>query len=336
MSRRAFLVGAAAVAVGGGSAALALGEGATSWGTDPPDRPWLGLFVPGSPAEAVPVANTLKRSPSLLGYFVKLNSNFSADTLQHLAAPGTIPYVTLEPWLWEFQSGDLPQEFSLQNLLTGSRDADFRRIAEAIADFGRPVYLRMAHEMNGHWYPWAVGQIGNTAGQYIDLWHHVRDIFSIAPSIRWVWACAGTHSVRSSAPPIENMWPGDDLVDLAGTTGYGWDHDATATYQPTFDRLTAMTDRPFLIAEMGADGGVNDAGVTGTEWLATLPAYLQGNPRIRGLVWHDIGPQQQATGNYRLTQQAVLDAFNTVLEQTPVIGNPAWSTSDGAGNPALD
>lgn len=317
LTRRAVLVAGAAITLGGGAIALDASRR---------DPLWLGLFVPGAPTEALPVAATLARTPLLLGYFVKLNSKFSVETLEQLAAAGTIPYLTLEPWLWEFRSGDLPADFSLGDLLSGSRDGDLRRIAEAVASYDRPVYLRLAHEMNGHWYPWAVGQLGNTAEQYINLWRHVRDIFSIAPRIRWVWACAGTHSVRTEAPAIENMWPGDDLVDLAGTTGYGWDKNAAATYEPTFTRLAAITDRPFIIAEMGADGAVNDAGVTGTEWLATLPDYLRNNPRIRGLVWHDIGPQQRATGNYRLTQQSILDALNLALEDTPIAGNAGWSS----------
>jgi len=34
-------------------------------------------------------------------------------------------------------------------------DAELRDLADRLAEFGRPVFLRFASEMNGNWAPWS-------------------------------------------------------------------------------------------------------------------------------------------------------------------------------------
>ena len=51
-----------------------------------------------------------------------------------------------------------------QNIIKGKHDAYIRDWARAAKAFGRPVVVRFAHEMNGNWFPWSIGNHGNTPG----------------------------------------------------------------------------------------------------------------------------------------------------------------------------
>lgn len=289
---------------------------------------WFGLFVPGRDANAVDaIIAPLVRRPTVGAYFVKLDSEFTTRTLQSFAVKGLTPFLTLEPWGWKNKPFEMLPELSLARFNDGAYDEQLYRIAAQIAAFDAPVLLRLAHEFNGHWYPWSVGQNGNTAQDYVAFWKRVRAIFGAAPKIRWVWSCAAINKLRDVAPDIATLWPGDEFVDFAGTTGYGWEADARATYAKTFAKIATFTDKEFIIPEMGAQNGTNAVGVPAEAWTASMTSYLRENPRIRGFVWFHIGPEQNATGDYRLSQPEVFAALNKVLTGVPIGSNRLWRTN---------
>jgi hypothetical protein len=296
---------------------------------------WYGLFVPGkNTADFDALAANFAVKPSVAGYFIRFNSAFTATTLSRFGDKNLTPFLTVEPWVLGMKAMDITPDYSLRALRDGSHDEDFRRIAKVIAEYDKPIFLRLAHEMNGWWYPWAVGQNGNTPQDYIDFWKHVRDIMSpIAPKIRWVWACAAVNGLRLGAPTVASLFPGDELVDYAGTTGYGWDLDAATTYGKTFTKLADVTAREFLIPEMGAQNGVNKAGTTGVAWTQSLRSYLAATPRVRGFVWFHIDPSIGATGDYRLSDPETIAALNDVLRDVPIRTNDSFSA--GAGQPLV-
>ena len=41
----------------------------------------------------------------------------------------------------------------------------------------RQAYVRLAHEMNGDWYPWSPTVGNSSAGSYIGMWQRVHDPF---------------------------------------------------------------------------------------------------------------------------------------------------------------
>lgn len=296
----------------------------------PPNR-WYGVFVPGRDLALLDqVTAPLVRRPAVGAYFVKLTGGFGIETLQRFDSRGLTPFLTLEPWFWDSRPMDMRPELALREFIAGRYDAELGKIAAMIAAFDKPVYLRLAHEMNGHWYPWAVGQNGNTAAEYIAFWNRVRAIFAQATKIRWVWACAAINNLRITAPDLSTVWPGDDRVDFAGTTGYGWDKDAATTYGKTFTKLATITERDFVIPEMGAQNGINQAGVPAPQWTKSLAGYLEATPRIRGFVWFHIGPEERATGDYRLYDTGVIEALNDVLQAVPIVSNTALRTPTGA------
>ncbi|CAF1136851.1 unnamed protein product [Rotaria sp. Silwood1] len=151
----------------------------------------------------------------------------------------------------------------------------------------RRVYLRLAHEMNGNWYPWSAA-VGNSIPQdYILAWHHIHDIFSNksldSTRLQWIW-CVNNADVGNYT--AEDYWVGDSYVDWIGVDGYNW--GATQSWSTWLSpnqifsdmisrvRLLSST-KPLCISEYGTTskriGNVSDT-QSKNDWLNEFCAYM--------------------------------------------------------------
>ncbi|MBA1332297.1 endoglucanase, partial [Candidatus Endoriftia persephone str. Guaymas] len=76
----------------------------------------------------------------------------------------------------------------------------------------RRVYIRLAHEMNGDWYPWSARSVGENPADYIAMWRHVHDAATAIglgrEHVQWVWSVnASDHG--SYGWIAEDYYPGD-------------------------------------------------------------------------------------------------------------------------------
>lgn len=287
----------------------------------------FGVDVPRAdlPA-AMAFAALLDCRPTLLSVFVKLDSpSFTLSALQAIHAAGLTPLLTLEPWSYRSVGGQVNQpDYSLAAIAAGRHDAQLIQIADVIAAFGHPVYLRFAHEMNGTWYPWAQGVNGNLAAQYIEAWRHVHAVINSLAArrqIRWVWSPV-IGSLTHNTVPLRDLYPGDAWVDDVGVSGYiraaGPDDTAANTYGPTLDKISAFTSKPALLTEVGADGAHR------AHWLQSLGQYLRDAPTVIGLVYYNTtSATTGATGNYAITaaQPADLEAMRAALRTARAPGS---------------
>ena len=289
--------------------------------------PFFGLDVPrASTAEADRVGGLVGCRPTVESAFVKLDSAFDADDLSRLGRDGRTPMVTLEPWSWRMghDQAESPA-YALRRIVAGQYDAQLTVIARTLATHDGPVLLRFAHEMNANWYPWGTGVNGNVPDHYVYAWRHVHALMSrIAPHLVWVWAPVVT--TWADAASLRSLYPGDDVVDLVGVTGYGRDDGtAEATFGPWYREVRGFTDKPAMLAEIGASGPGKRA------WIASLPAFLDEHPDIEGFVWFNTSPQTTgATGDYRIDEHgADLTAFRSLLHR---LGTPC-STLNSSTDP---
>jgi hypothetical protein len=199
---------------------------------------------------------------------------------------GQIPIITWEPWL--YTGGATQSTYSLGNIIAGNFDTYITSWAQAAKAYGQPVVLRFAHEMNGNWYPWAEGVNGNTAGQYITAWRHVRDIFTAqgVTNVQWLWC--PNEPYPGVTTTIASLYPGSSYVDILGVDGY-----ATSTSWRTFDALMAAAvdqiravdaTHPLWVVETGAV----EAGGSKSQWIADMFTTLKYRTEITGVAWwHD-------------------------------------------------
>lgn len=280
---------------------------------------FFGLDVPNSrPDLAAAIARAVGAKPTVVSLFVKLDSTFSAGSLDRIAGPGVTPFITVEPW-WSGMRAPATHEpqFALTSVVNGSHDDALRAIARKIADFRRPVYLRFAHEMNGNWYPWAAGVNGNRASDYQAAWRHAHAVFApiTGSQVRWVFSPAAVQMVSRAAVPLGDLYPGDDYVDYVGLTGYNHG-SATApqTLGPTLTELRRLTSKPIILSEIGSDGPQK------ARWIDSVPALLAAEPRIQGFVYYSTSPQTTgATGDYRIDSDArTTAAFRHMIQTIPL------------------
>jgi hypothetical protein len=256
--------------------------------------------------------STLGRTPAIIqGFFGWKNSNgsdmaFPSSFVHYVASVGATPMITWQPG----QAGAYNQpngqggggtsaarlnqpQFSLNALSGGSQDAFIRQWAQAAKAYGRPVYVRLMHEMNDHNYPWSLGVNGNTSpAQYVAAWRHIVGIFQQvgATNVQFVW-CVGANPKNS---PLQALYPGDAYVQWASIDGYnrlknqpGWETMADI-FGRAYQEITSFSDRPIMIAETGS---VEDPGnpQAKAQWITTgfLDQIPQEFPRIKAVLYFD-------------------------------------------------
>ena len=109
-----------------------------------------------------------------------------------------------------------------QNIIKGKHDTYIRDWAKAAKAFGRPVVVRFAHEMNGNWFPWSIGNHGNTPGGFVKAWRHVvNEVRAVgARNVKFLWSPYNAES-GGYAP----FYPGNAYVDYVGVTSLNWGNE---------------------------------------------------------------------------------------------------------------
>lgn len=181
-------------------------------------------------------------------------------------------------------------------------DQYVRGFATAAKNWGHPFFMRFDWEMNGNWFAWSEKAPWNSAGQFVPMWQHVKDIFDSvgATNVTWVWC----PNITSDIFPMTGLYPGDSYVDWTCMDGYNmfgssnnswmtfpqlfngkdagisWLHD---TYQ---ELLTTAPSKPILLGELAS----NEAGDGGTKKAAWITDAIQTQipnnfPQIKAAVW---------------------------------------------------
>jgi autotransporter-associated beta strand protein len=224
---------------------------------------------------------------------------FSTTAMDFIRNHDSIPLFTWQP---ENSSLGATQSFTLANITNGIYDSYITTWAIAAKNWGHPFFLRLAHEMNGNWYPWGAGVNGNTSGQYLQMWRHVHDIFTSvgATNVTWVWCV----NFVDGLPAISQFYPGDNYVDWISLDGYcrkPSTSDFSALAANTMTQLTNIAPgKPIMVAETGCNQLVSNK----SQWfLNALTNYLPiVQPRIKAWVYFN---STNSDGNdWRITSPA--------------------------------
>lgn len=291
-SRRALL--AATLGLGAMAAAprLSTAAAATSTSTTASGHVF-GLAVEGWPASTTylnQLTRKLGRAADQLTYYASwgLTADFPF-VYPGVKRAATTPVVELvwEPWHPAY--GTTQPAYALAAITRGDHDAYLLRWAGQIKSYRLPVVIRLAHEMNGSWYPWAESVNGNAPGDYVAAWRHVVDLFAAAGVTNVSWSWAPNVSYEGSWP-LAALYPGDDHVDRIGIDGYNWGTSRPDTqwqspeqvFGPTLAEVTALAPGlPVHITETAS----TELGGSKAAWIADLWAWLDAHPEVRGLTW---------------------------------------------------
>ncbi len=204
---------------------------------------------------------------------------------------GSIPIITWEPWLNDFnrEKHNLPvvEDPNIGGMAAVARgDYDFyiEEWAKDVKDFKNNIFIRLGHEMNDPYrYPW--GPQNNEPHDFIAAWKHVVDKFKEvgANNVVWVWA------PHPAYLKYGEYYPGDDYVDWIGIGALNYGTAASWSKWWTFDEIYGnyydwldMLNKPMMITEMGSlkVGGSRETWFK--EAISDLPKKY---PRLNALVF---------------------------------------------------
>jgi hypothetical protein len=219
---------------------------------------------------------------------------FPTREMTNVRRHGAIPMLS---WNSASIPGGVNQRaYQLRDVAAGRYDRFIRRFARAAKQWGHPFFLRFNWEMNGYWFPWAVGVNGNRAHDYRAAWRHVHRIFRRvgARKATWVWCPYVDVGLRTN---FRRLYPGHRFVDWTCLDGYNWGPGSPANPRPwrsfgelfrsSYLRVVRKVARrkPMILAEIAS----SDYGGSKAGWIRNMLSKLsRGYPKVRGFVWFDV------------------------------------------------
>ncbi len=209
----------------------------------------------------------------------------------------------------------------------GKHDRYIRAWAKAAKDFGRPVIVRFAHEMNGTWFPWSLTNFDNSPAAFKGAWRHiVRQFRRVgADNVRFLWSPFQRCPTCSSAY-YEDFYPGNGWVDYVGVTALNWGDVAWTSLDgllaeplTMLRRLTRTPDhrlgKPVILPETGS----NHIGGDKAAWIRDGYAAAHATwPAIRLITYFDYDTTFAGQPDWRLVQPpdgSALAAFQSLAVQ---------------------
>ncbi|MEV4626050.1 glycosyl hydrolase [Micromonospora sp. NPDC049523] len=234
-------------------------------------------------------AGAVGAPPTMVMEFEAWSRNRTIDThFAELRRQGVRTFMlTWEPWQSvSADKGRVAQyveqpEFSNAAIAAGKKDEYIRSWAKSVAASGLLVYVRYAHEMNGNWYPWSRDPAG-----YVAAWRHIVDIFRAegATNARFVFSVNPSifEPAEDWTKNLRGYWPGDDYVDLLGSTmiNFGARKEySVADFVARFELARGLFNKKFILTE------VNTAAAGRVKWLSDLRTWLDtgGADWVEGL-----------------------------------------------------
>ncbi len=221
----------------------------------------------------------------------KKEERFPTDQVKNIISLGSTPVITWEPWLGDFTDEDYPDGHKpvepdrngMKNVVAGIYDAYLIKWATQARKIGRPLFVRLGHEMNDSYrYGW--GPQNNAPQDFVAAWQHVHEIFEKegAKNIIWIWSPHPAYEFRE-------FYPGDEYVDYIGTGTLNYGNVATWSQWWTFDDIfskfydsVTTYKKPIMVTEFGS------LAVKGNraEWYAdALSSMPTDYPMVRSIIF---------------------------------------------------
>jgi beta-mannanase len=237
---------------------------------------------------------------------------FPMANVQLIARHGSIPLIFWSPWDKPYLEGRGPDKYSLEAIIDGQHDAYIDRWADAAREFGRPMIVSFANEMNGSWFPWSGIHYGANAvvpgsqppkyegpETFKAAWRHVVDRVRArgAKNVQWVLHLMDFSMPQEKWNLATHYYPGPAYVDWLGFSLYGAQFPSDEHF-PTFfscfdwpytELCQLDPSKPVMLCEWGV-GELPDKGDKG-DWIRDAFRVMQDSkkfPRLKAAVfWHE-------------------------------------------------
>lgn len=220
-------------------------------------------------------------------YWDGKNRFFDVNLAQDLLARGKILIISWNP-SESITAGINQPKYRLGIIARGDYDSYIRRWAEDIKNWGGPILLRFAPEMNGNWSPW--GSSFNRPEEYVAAYKHIVNIFreTETTNVTWVWSPNSIHKAGEADP----FYPGDEYVDWIGISGFNWGGMRSYQKWRAFEEMFGLSlmdfrkyHKPIILAELGSVESPTNP-VAKADWITDMFTKIKLQyPEIGMIVW---------------------------------------------------
>lgn len=212
----------------------------------------------------------------------------------------------------------------MYDILDGKYDDYFRQYAKDLRAFSHPVLFRLNNEMNGDWCWYSSFHTAKDTEIYKEVWRYIYFLFKQegVDNVLWVWNPHDRSFPDFSWNHYLAYYPGDDVVDIVGMTGYNtgnyfsgeyW-REFQDIYAPLYQEYTNLFNKPLMITEFGA----NSFGGNKTAWVKQMFQEIKKFEKIKVAIWWsgiDRDSEGRAARIYRLDENdSVIGAFREGLK----------------------
>jgi beta-mannanase len=266
---------------------------------------YIGAFVNGL-ANTPGVETMIGKNLAVNMWYIDWNTSFPSSDCTTVNNYGGVPMITWEP--------RLNTSNTLEAISNGNYDTYITNFAQAAKSWGKLVYLRFGHEMNGNWYPWDGYHNGQSLGpaKYISAWKHIHNIFTNvgAANVVFVWSPTNKSTPDESWNETVDYYPGDIYVDWIAINGYNWGNGNWESFDQVFSTIYSTLEsygKPMMIGEFAsAENGGDKAA-----WIIDAFSKIKNNyPKFRIFVWFNINKER----DWRINSSTnSLSAFKTAV-----------------------
>jgi hypothetical protein len=264
----------------------------------------------------------------------KTEEKFPKTQVKAILEMGSLPVITWEPWLTDFNDLEIPNlrkpnirdTHGLRDVANGLYDTYIKEWASDAKEIGKPIFLRVGHEMNDPYrYPW--GPQNNTAKEFKAAWRHIWNVFNGlgAKNVIWIWSPHPAYGF------FDLYYPGEKYVDYVGVSVLNYGTVASWSQWWSFDEIfgkhykeLSKFNKPIMFTEFGC----LNVGGSRSKWFQQAIASIPVNyPKVKALLFfhysNDKTTTQQPLNWYIKNDSAVINVLISELKKWPDFLNPS-------------
>ncbi len=244
--------------------------------------PYFGVSLPVQLLQKRPpvLEHELGTQFSIIGRTQDIHDRFDPSWADQLAAQHARPWITLQFGVFGPEHKP-PLDANLPAISNGLHDQELRRWAQAIREYGKPVYLTVLQHADRNWSLSSGVANGGIPEDVPKAWMHVQAVFRAvgATNVAWVWAPADPLNDQPYAPPAATI--DAVLQSFINYPGTKWGDPETILQQ----LVQRYPGKPIFV-----EASVNGPAVQKAPWLTRLGQAVDDIPQVYALLYHEGGP----------------------------------------------
>ncbi|MFO0703985.1 MAG: glycosyl hydrolase [Patescibacteria group bacterium] len=199
-----------------------------------------------------------------------------------------------------------------KTIASGACDEFLKSVGQNLKNYGKPVFLRFAWEMNLPNMYWSIKALKSTPQEFVEAWRHFHDVVRNEGATNVLWVLSFNTSSANTVPYVD-LYPGDEYVDWVAIDGYNWGNthpewsrwtDFNGVFRNSYNELTAITNKPVMLSEVNSTP--NGTGGNKSDWLQDmLEKQIPKNfPKVEAIVFFNENKTEGEKVDWRMEKSA--------------------------------